>query len=318
MKKKIDLKKITLVSKVKKIEKEVIKKSSINLDNNTKLKSIYNSIKMLFENIATLDKYSFDLLERSIETNKYISEYKFDKSTKDKIRNDNQPTFFQLMRVDSKYFKNFLDYTLMEIINDIIYLNSENECYKEFVINEIFNILNYRKTSITLLSKNDFYSLHNILKDIKNSYVDNFVLGSKKFYTKENLKLEPFKNIIKDGILYKVLYIVPNKSYGDNSKITKMNTRGIMAPVVLDTNGIPLNDKLWNCVYKINKNFKKEFPVRCLVPINLRLKHSVISMNNKLLISYFNDLVMFKDKINKKMSLLTFINIDTYYQRKYL
>lgn len=325
MKKKIDLKKIKLPKKVIKKEdknnndvEENLIKNIVLLGTTLELKKTYEIIHLLFNSISNLNRYDIDLLERSKETNTYISEYKFDKKTKDKLRNDEEPIFFQLMRIDSKYFKNYLNYTIIEIVDDIIYLNKEFDSLKAFVLNELFNILNYRKTTITLLPKSDFYYLHNLFKEIKNNYVDNFILGNKKFYTSKDLKLDPYKNIIKDDVLYKVLYIVPDKQYSSSCKITKLNTRGIMAPVVLDKNGKPLNSKLWDCIYKINKNFNKEFSIRCLVPVNLRLKQNVLTMNNKILISYFNDLVMFRDNINKKISLLTFVNIDTYYKRKYL
>lgn len=351
MKKKVDLKKISLV---KKEPKPIVKKEEEKIDLRTGVKSLdkllsngiqpneliciaairqpnhafklYDKyvelkcyIKIIFEHIKNLSREDMLSLEKSLEINTFIQDYKFDKLTLDKLRKDEQPRFYPILRIDSAYLENYYGKNFIETINEV---EEEDESYKDlskYVINELHNLMNYRKTSKIVMNKLVFNELYNSFKKIKEDYSDQFILGKKKSYKKSDFNLTPM-DIMDENTVYKVVYIVPNKMYKPkNLKITKINSRGIMGAIVIGQDGLPINNRLWNCIAKINIENKVEIPLRCLVPVNLYLKHvKAVKPDKRLFLGLFSNLYKFKDKLHKKISLLLYTTVETYYQRKYL
>lgn len=260
----------------------------------------------------------------SIEVNNFIKEYKFDKEVHRKIRDDIKPIFYPMLNSSSNYFSKYfikdLPTIIDEVMNEFVLENLKDKGYEKLILNELHNFVNYRKTTIKILPKSSFDTLHNIFLDIKEEYTEQFILGKKRFYSKEDFNLDPY-TILKDDVLYKIVYVVPKIEYKKqkNQKLSKVNPRGLIAPVIFGLDDKPVVTKVWNSVAEINNKYKVEIPLKCLVPIDCRIKdNKVIKMSNKELVKCFSNLKMFKDKLNKKISLILFSITETYYSRRSL
>lgn len=327
------LKKIVLVSKVPKakiLSKEVTEtKKELDLSQlenafqeHDKLEENYffikDVIRDIFYNIINFNGTYLDKIRKSMDVNGFIKEYKFDRDIHNKLKEDIKPIFYPMLNGNSKYLSIYFKKSLIDIILEVKEESISFDGYENFVLNEIHNILNYRKTSVTLMDKETFDKVHDMFLEIKNEFTEHFILNNKLTYFKDDFKLEPF-DVLEDGVEYKLLYVVPNKTYGDKKySLSKANPRCIMAPVLFNTKGEPISLKLWNAIATLNESYKLEIPVKCLVPVDVKLNHKVISMNNKILIQCFNRLGCFKETLNRKVSLLLFSMTETYYGRKLL
>ncbi len=92
-----------------------------------------------------------------------------------------------------------------------------------------------------------------------------------------------------------------------------------MAPVIFGLDDKPVSSKLWNSIVDINQKYNVEIPLKCLVPFDCYIKdNKVIKMSNKELVKCFGNLKMFKEKLNRKISLILFSITETYYSRRYM
>lgn len=315
---------IHLVSRVPKPTKPVIEdkiviepvflKQEVDNDNTLFLKECIREI--FFSILYTLEEDK-NKLNTSIRVNEVIKEYKFDKNFFTKIQRDEKPVFFPMLNITSKYFKRFYDKLIFEIILEVVDENSNYSGLEKYVLNELHNLLNHRKTSIILLNKKYFDRLYIMFKDIKDSFIEQYMISNKIYYSKEDFTLEPF-NLLENDVNYKVVYIIPSKFYGNEIvKLSKINPRGLMAPMIMDTKGKPLNLRIWNAVAYINNTFKTSIPLKCLVPTGTFVEdNKIVKMSNKILINCFSNLKPFKEKLNRKISLILFSLTETYYNRK--
>lgn len=281
---------------------------------------IIKVIRDMFYNIINCNKDDIEKMDLSLEVNSFIKEYKFDKNYHKKIKEDIKPLFYPILNGTSNVFKHYFGKPLVDIIDDVIEESPMSfDKYKKYILNELHNIINYRKSTVILLDKKTFDQLHDKFLEIKNNFTEEYVLGNSKFYTKDNFMLDPY-DILEKDVTYKVVYIIPSKTYGNvEFKLSKNNPRGIMAPVIFNKEGIPATLKLWNSVAVINKKYNLNIPVKCLVPVGTFIENNkVIKLNNKVFINCFNSLSVFKEKLNRKISLLLFSLTETYYNRRYL
>lgn len=331
------LKKIVLVSRTPKVITKVeeiipevvpvttIEKIKIEEDVNYKT---YNFIKECIREILYYIMHSTkedkDKMDYSIGINKFIKEYKFDKSVHQKIRDDVKPIFYPMLNSSSKYFcKYFIkDFPTIidEVLSEFVCENLKDKGYQKFILNELHNLINYRKTTIKVLPKYMFDKLHDIFLDIKEEFAEQYILGNKMYYTKDDFNLEPY-SVLKNNMDYKIIYVIPKVEYDKqkNQKLSKMNARGLMAPVIFGLDDKPISNKLWNSVAYINQKYNVEIPLKCLVPFDCYIKdNKVIKMSNKELVKCFGNLKMFKEKLNRKISLILFSITETYYSRRYM
>ena len=313
------------VDVLEKVDENIVKTLELNThpchENYLFIKECIRDILYYIMHASDKDK---DKMRYSIEVNNFIKEYKFDKDVHRKIKDDIKPVFFPMLNGSSKYFCNYFikDFPTIieEVINEFVLENLKDKGYEEFILNELHNFVNYRKTTIKILPKVSFDALHNILLDIKDAFAEQFILGKKKYYVKSDFNLEPY-NVLKDNIEYKIIYVIPKKEYKKQKyqKLSKVNPRGLMAPIIFGLDDKPISTKVWNSVAEINNKYKVEIPVKCLVPFDCYIKdNKVIKMSNKELVKCFSNLKMFKDKLNKKISLILFSITETYFSRKYL
>lgn len=330
---KIDLKKIKLVQRVPK--PKPIKEEEIVIDsipNKEDLISKYtggieytnyifmkDTIRNMFYYIINSNDNDKEKLKSSLSINQFIKEYKFDREYHKKLREDTKPIFYPILNVSSKFFRKHFIKTLIEIVEEVSTESPTFTAYKNYIINELHNIINFRKSSIILLPKTNFDELHNMFMEIKEEFAEQFILGNKKLYSKYDFSLEPF-DVLEDDVLYKVVYIIPKVLYSEkNHKLTKSNPRGIMAPVIFNKEGTPITAKFWDSIAVLNIKYNVEIPVKCLVPVDTYITNNkVIKMSNKVLINCFSNLKMFKEKLNRNISLLLFSITETYYNRRCL
>lgn len=263
-------------------------------------------------NIENLDIESLDKIHKSIETNSVITEFKYDRDIVRKVQNNIRPSFFPILMVGSNIFINHFNKNLTELIEEITY-NKKN--LFKYVKNELHNLINYGKFSIEgLLEEKNFNLLRSKLRVIKAKYNDNFFVADKKAYSSSDFDYRPME-ILKPNTKYKVLYVIPQKAYGDVN-ITKINDRGLAAPVIINSAGKPIG-KLWDAIYKVNTTFKLNLPVRCLVPYNAFIKNGkVIPYNDSDCKYNFKALGMVDGKLNNKLAILIYSNVNTYYYIK--
>lgn len=331
------LKKIQLVSRVpkpkstkkveviEKVEEDVAKELELNKHPcYINYQFIKDCIRDILYYIIHASKDDINKIEYSIEVNNFIKDYKFDRDFHKKIKDDIKPIFFPMLNGSSKYFSNYFikDFPTIieEVINEFVLVNLKDKGYEKLILNELHNFVNYRKTTIKVLPKVSFDALYNLFLDIKDTFTEQFILGKKRFYNKNDFNLEPY-NVLEDNVEYKIIYVVPKLEYKKqkNQKLSKVNPRGLMAPVLFGLDNKPVSTKVWNSIVEINNKYKVEIPVKCLVPIDCHIKdNKVIKMSNKELVKCFSNLKMFKDKLNKKISLILFSITETYYSRRYL
>lgn len=317
----VDLKKFKLKErspkKVKEeeslVKEEVVIETEIytynNIDDNTKL--ITNIIKKMIDNIIKLNHDDIEKINSSIKVNNIIQEFKYDKNTRMKLDKNEKPIFFPILKVESKIFYNYFNLNLVDIIKACLGSNTD---YYKYVKNELHNIINYKKTSVNILSGNEFYRVLDLFLEIKNIYTNYFSLGNKKYFTKNDFDYEPL-SVLKNNVNYKVLYVIPEKAYNDVN-ITKINDRGLSAPVIMDNNGKPIG-RLWDAVYKVNKTFKMKLAIRCLLPFGVEIKDGkVINYNLDDCILNMKSLALVDGKLNSKVAILIFSNINTYFERR--
>ena len=330
-------KKLVLVSRTPKvktiIENVIPEEVPNNIIENIKLQDNVNyeaysyikeCIREILYYVMHASKEDKDKMEYSIGINNFIKEYKFDKNVHQKIRDDIKPVFYPMLNGSSKYFcKYFLkDFPTIidEVLSEFLYENIKDKGYQRYILNELHNLINYRKTTIKVLPKYMFDKIHDLFLNIKEEFAEQYILGKKIYYTKKDFNLEPY-NVLKDNMEYKIIYVVPKVSYdGQKSqKLSKINARGLMAPVIFGLDDKPISTKLWNSVVELNQKYNVEIPLKCLVPFDCYIKdNKVIKMSNKELVRCFGNLKMFKEKLNRKISLILFSITETYYSRRYM
>jgi hypothetical protein len=110
----------------------------------------------IVRNISNLEKEDLDKINTSIKINSIIKNVKLGKGVYDNITNGksfiNQP----LLGACSKYLKRKLGFSIYIMLKEITENIDNSDTIIRLTINEIFNILNYGKTSCIIMSRNNF------------------------------------------------------------------------------------------------------------------------------------------------------------------
>lgn len=257
-----------------------------------RITKITDILSNLVNSILELDNISIEKIRTSISVNSRIKYFKFDKNVYTKISKGEKITFHPLLSPRSRFVTDICKLDIYLLVKSIL---GENDDKIDLVINEIFNIINYKQTSVDVLSLSELLSLYAFFKDIKSKYVESFLVAKDEVYGSKNIHYKAVCSDVPRNINYKVLYIIPKKKYS-NVTIDKIPTRLFGLPTLIRKDGIPFNTVVWDAVVDANKEFGTNIAIKCLVP------HNIIVENCKVLNSAYlkRDIVRYyKNNINK-------------------
>lgn len=249
-----------------------------------KLTLVFNN---LIDNITKLKQEDINRIDISIKVNTIIRNFKFDKEIKSKLIEGKSINFVPLLSPKSKFITNRLGIDIFLLLKSI----NDDTRVLELVLNELFNIINYKKTTINILVDNDFQYLKKLFNETHKQYVDAFLLTSDIVYNSSNIVYKAISDIIPTGINYKVVYVKPTCKYGrGNVKSTPVRLFGL--PTLIGQDGRPVNTTVWDAVYRANKKFNTNLLVKCLVPYNTIIinakayNHNIIKRD---IVKYYSD-----------------------------
>ena len=204
----------------------------------------------LIEGITKLKQEDISRIDISIKVNTIIRNFKFDKEIKSKLIEGKSINFTPLLSPKSKFITSRLGIDIFLLLKSI----NDDTRVLELVLNELFNIINYKKTTINILVDSDFQYLKKLFNETHKQYVDAFLLTSDIVYNSSNIVYKAISDIIPTGLNYKVVYVKPTCRYGrGNVKSTPVRLFGL--PTLIGQDGRPVNTTVWDAVYRANKKF---------------------------------------------------------------
>lgn len=226
-----------------------------------------NKLTLVFSNlidgIVKLNEEDTSKIDISIKVNSIIRNFKFDKEIKSKLLNGKSINFTPLLSPKSKFITSRLGIDIFLLLKSI----NDDTRVLELVLNELFNIINYKKTTIAILVDKEFQYLKNLFTNVHKQYVDSFLLTNDIVYNSTNIVYKAISDNIPENINYKIVYIKPTCRYGKGN-IRNVPIRLFGLPTLIGQDGIPVNSTVWDAVYKANKKFGSSLLVKCLVPYN--------------------------------------------------
>ena len=268
-------------------------------------------LKDIVRNISNLEKEDLDKINTSIKINSIIKNVKLGKGIYDNITNGNSFIYQPLLGACSKYLKRKLGFSIYIMLKEITENIDNSDTIIRLTINEIFNILNYGKTSCIIMSKNNFKNMISLVKPIVDLYRESYSCSKDRFYVSDELDLSMIDNRIKLDKVHTVKLIKPTRPYGKNI-IETLDSKIFMQPIVIN-NGLPINPAVWNICYYFNKKYNTNLVIRCIVPVNMEIKNCIsynISRFKENCSSYTEQRKSIPKKYRDKTSLLILSTMD--------
>lgn len=275
---------------------------------------------MIF-NIRNLNVHQIMKIRKSMEVNEVIKDIKIERGISNFIYNKERFSYKILLSPKAQYVRKYLGLDIFYLLKDMLDGSPDEKDIMSYVFNELFNIINYGKTTTNILSGGSYYTLIGIYRPMVESYQQTFRCTKEKEFNAKNLDYSVVsKDIIMDGE-YRVLFVVPNKTY-TNTDINNLTVKTFALPIIMDNNGLPINKALWNVCYNINAKYGTSLAVRCLVPTTTRVDGCKI-LNGKILEDEIYK--YYKTNISKiprelhyqKLSILILSTVDTIINKEY-
>lgn len=233
----------------------------------------------MVKNIDKLPSFEKTMLNSSMEVNSLIKCVKIGKGVKHSILNCLPFTYTPLLSAKSQYLKKKLGFDIFYILKSITKNYSNDEELMKYATNEIFNLLNYKKTTVNVLSSENYKIIVGILSPISKIYCDTFRCNTSKYFLENDIDFNIVSSNIEFLNSYKILYVKPKKSFTDTN-IENIDTKVFAMPVIIGKNGIAINKALWNICYDLNSKFNANLVVRCLVPENVKVLEGMVMDTN--------------------------------------
>lgn len=285
------------------------------LEHKEKLKNFFRDI--VSEMITNLRNIGIDdkiKIRKSLEVNGVIRNIKIDKGISNSIFYNKNFGYKILLSPRSNYIKRNLGFDVFYILKEVLDNSEDSKTIFDYVSNELFNILNYGRTSVKILSSESYFELCKIYKPILHKYQLIFRCNTNTILLANDLDTSMISKNLKLEGEYKVMYVKPNKAFTETS-IDDLEVKEFAMPVIIDYDGDPINKALWNVCYNVNSKYKTSLAIRCLVPIGITINSCKVLntriMHEEINKYYKNNISKIPERHYNKLSIMIISTVDT-------
>lgn len=229
-----------------------------------KVKELQKNLCILADSISKLDSNSLGMLDRSVGVNKTIRNFLIPKGIGKLIEQNSDVEYIKpLLSSKSRFLKDYLGFDmylfLKELYNiDVVY----------YTLNEVYNLLNYGKTTTRIIDSNVYVNIINIFNPISKLYRNSFIIPTKILNSK-TVSSKAIMSPLEEGVTYELVYIKPKVSFSNSGISNTKRTYGL--PTVIGLDGLPANTLVWNDVFRTNYSAGTDIYVRCLIPVKQKI-----------------------------------------------
>ena len=270
------------------------------LDNN-KIKELQQYLCVLAEGISKLDAFSLIILDRSVGVNNTIRNFLIPKGVGKLIESGTDVEYIKpLLSSKSRFLKDYLGFDMYLYLKELYSLD-----IVYYTLNEVYNLLNYGKTTTKIISSEMYVNMINIFNPISKLYRNSFLIPYKVVDTK-TVSSKALMSPLVDNVKYELMYIKPKVSFSNVGASSTKRTYGL--PTVFGLDGLPVNTLVWNEILRTNYSIGTDIYVRCLVPVDKNVIDSIAKIGEVKRLHKNNINKYYKNNIDKLLKAKSYLN----------